>query len=128
MENKEVWVVVLVLGFVLLMNDNEMTGNYGVRNRERPMVVENRQLSGSLSGSGYYYEPQAVRRVYNRPTSIGALPYNRLDEGNSYSQSGQPGLNVEFPVVNDPNEVRRLPRQGVVTERPYVFPRAKQYP
>lgn len=123
MENKEVWVVVLVLGFVLLMNNNGMTGNYGVRDsRTSPMVVENRQSSSSPTGSGYYYEPRDVRTVYNRPLGTGGLPYDRLDEEYGLN-AGQPGRNVEFPAVSD-EEARRRPGQGVETVRPTVFPKA----
>lgn len=66
MENKEVWVVVLVLGFVLLLNSNSFTGNALVPTGDRAALLRGETPSRAVpsglqtSPANYQYIPRDI--------------------------------------------------------------------
>jgi len=148
MENKEVWVVVLVLGFVLLLNSNSFTGNAYVEDREfnrlnsevgstnyqtirnaNPPMQYPKVLSYNpyatprqiayAQGSDYYSGPESREGLVTSPQQYGISGYGQAPLAIEDYYSGSP-TGTQFPSSADPNRLLRYPSQGIDEQRPYV--------
>ncbi len=134
MENKEVWIVVLVLGAVLLFNNNNYatgkaaTGGPGfteVREQyEQRYLMEPpvRRIPYDTQERNYNYnvQPQPIREMMSSPRGSGFSPYyyepGSSPTGSGYAPQRLPAGSSTQPPAQYPNPKdgdRRWPGQGV---------------
>ncbi len=143
MENKEVWVVVLVLGFVLLLNSNSFTGQAYTPRPGAETSLRQGQTFSPVSPAGYATQPRnpyllGFERDITAPRGSGYFSrYNtrqsqEIPVTSSPVSSGTPGYQQESPDYRyaksqfpnkmpdyNPSEFRQPGQQGI-TPRGYT--------